>query len=109
MSTLLQQPAPTFKLSSPANRDIDAIWDAVFERSLSLDIADKVIAKIFEAFGLLSEHPQAGHTREDLTDKPLKFWSVYHYLIAYVPDASPTEIVAVIHGARDVPVLLEER
>jgi plasmid stabilization system protein ParE len=103
------QPARSFKLSGPAAQDIDEIWDFVFERSLSLDIADRVIAKIYEAIGCLGENPQSGHTRPDLTDKPLKFWSVYRYLIVYVPEASPKEIVAVVHGARDVPPLLEER
>jgi len=101
--------AQKFRLSGPASRDIDEIWDDVFERSLSLEVADKVVAKIFEAFDLLGDHPQAGHMREDLTDKPLKFWSVYRYLIVYNPNASPIEIVAVFHGARDVPVLLDDR
>jgi plasmid stabilization system protein ParE len=98
---------PTFRLSRQAIEDIDAIWDDVFERSLSISVADKVISKIYEAFELLGSHPKAGHSRDDLTDKPLKFWSVYRYLIVYVADATPTAIVAVIHGARDIPVLLE--
>ncbi|HEY3781070.1 MAG TPA: type II toxin-antitoxin system RelE/ParE family toxin [Fimbriimonadaceae bacterium] len=65
--------------------------------------------KLHAAFDLLAEHSQAGHIREDLTDKPLKFWAVYRYLIVYNPDSLPIEVVAVIHGARDLPVLLEER
>lgn len=101
--------AQTYKLTGPASRDIDAIWDDVFERSQSIDTADKVVANIFQAFELLGNRPGAGHIREDLTDKPLKFWSVYQYLIAYIPDSDPIAIIAVIHGARDLPVLLEER
>jgi antitoxin ParD1/3/4 len=100
---------PKFRLSAPARDDIDSIWDDILERSASLSVADKVVAKIYEAFDLLGTYPEAGHMRTDLTDKPLKFWSVYHYLIAYSPQTSPIDIVAVIHSARDVPPLLEER
>ena len=27
-----------------------------------------------------------GHTREDLTSRPVKFWSVYSYLVVYDPE-----------------------
>ena len=62
--------------------------------------------KLHEAFDLLGEHFGAGNLREDLTNKPLKFWSAFCDLIVNKPDSSPIEIVAVIRGARDVPVLL---
>jgi hypothetical protein len=31
----------------------------------------------------------AGHYREDLTDPPLKFWTVFSYLIVYDPAKRP--------------------
>jgi plasmid stabilization system protein ParE len=40
--------------------------------------------------------------REDLTDRPYRFWKVYSYLIIYRADTSPPRIVRVLHGARDV-------
>jgi plasmid stabilization system protein ParE len=46
--------------------------------------------------------------REDLTDRPLKFWSVYSYLVVYDPADSPLTIIAVLHGARDVAQILKE-
>jgi plasmid stabilization system protein ParE len=46
--------------------------------------------------------------REDLTDRPLKFWSVYSYLVAYDPAGAPVTIGAVLHGARDVAQILKE-
>ncbi len=43
-----------------------------------------------------------GHTREDITDDPaLWFWSVYSYLIAFVPAGKSLAIVSILHGARD--------
>ena len=51
--------------------------------------------------------PGLGHRRQDLTDRPLKFWSVYSYLIVYDPTNSPLTVIAVLHSARDVAHLLK--
>jgi plasmid stabilization system protein ParE len=93
-----------FALSPRAQQDIDDIWDFVFAQSRSLAIADRVLAEIFATFDLLADHPNAGHLREDLTDKSLRFWNVYRYLIVYDPSASPIGVVAVISGGQDVHV-----
>ena len=44
----------------------------------------------------LAQTPLMGHLREDLTDEPVRFWSVYSYVIVYdrtcrgaMPDAIP--------------------
>jgi len=100
--------AEKFRLSRPASIDIDEIWNYTFESSLNLEVADKVVRTIYEAIDFLVENPGAGHAREDLTDKPLKFWGVYRYLVVYRP-ASTIEIVAVLHTARDATELLEDR
>ena len=73
--------------------------------------ADKVIEDCFSAFEHLARWPRAGHTRRDLTDKDVLFWPVASYLIVYrVRDASPmVQIIAVLHGARDVPAVLVRR
>ena len=52
--------------------------------------------------------PGIGHAREDLTDRPLKFWSVHSYQVVYDPDGDPMTIVAVLHGARNVAQILKE-
>jgi toxin ParE1/3/4 len=62
---------------------------------------------IYDAVGRLAETPGIGHTRQDLTDRPVKFWSVYSYLIVYDSESRPLTIVAVLHGARDVEQLLK--
>jgi hypothetical protein len=48
-----------------------------------------------------------GHTSADLTDRPLKFWGVYSYLVVYDPGSSPLSVIAVLHGARDLENLLK--
>ena len=74
-----------------------------------VDAALKVYDALEEAFELLAERPGIGHVREDLTDRPLKFWSVYSYLVVYDPESRPLTIVAVLHGARDVEQLLKTK
>jgi len=54
----------------------------------------------------LSDYPDLGHLRGDLTDKPVKFWTFkWHYLIVYKP-TSPLEIVRVLSGFRDIISLI---
>jgi antitoxin ParD1/3/4/toxin ParE1/3/4 len=38
----------------------------------------------------------------------LLLWTVYSYLIVYDPLTKPLEIIRVVHGARDLEVLLAE-
>jgi len=68
--------------------------------------AIRVRDAIYAACQLLAEHPDIGHTREDLTDRPVKFWSVFSYLVVYNPTSFPLEIISVTHAARDVNALL---
>jgi len=64
---------------------------------------------IYDAIGKLAERPGIGHTREDLTDRRVKFSRVYSYLVVYDPESRPLTIVAVLHGARDVERLLKQK
>ncbi len=63
--------------------------------------------EIHEAILRVILMPTLGHLREDLTDEPLRFWSVRRYLIVYRPDADPLEIVRVLSAYRDVKKLLQ--
>ena len=74
----------------------------------SVDAALNVYNALEEAFGLLAEQPGLGHSRQDLTDRPLRFWTVYSYLVVYDPESRPLTIIAVLHGARDVEKLLKQ-
>lgn len=95
-----------FRLSPEAEQQIDAI--GAFIAKDSIDAALKVYDALEHAFQLLAENPGIGHTREDLTERPVKFWSVFSYLVIYNPASSPLEIISVVHSARDVANLLTE-
>ena len=95
-----------YRLTERAEADVEAIAD--FIAGDSVDAAVKVVLSLEDAFVLLASRPGIGHLREDLTDRPLKFWSVYSYLVVYDPGSDPLTIIAVLHGARDVAQILKE-
>jgi plasmid stabilization system protein ParE len=94
-----------YVLTLEAQAHIDEIGAYIAQDSV--DAALKLYDAFEEAFGLLAERPGLGHSRQDLTDRPLRFWSVYSYLVLYDPESRPLTIVAVLHGARDVEKLLK--
>ena len=94
-----------YRLTPSAQRDVELITDFIAEDNV--DAALRVHDALKEAFRHLAEMPAIGHTREDLTDRPLKFWSVFSYLVVYDPASSPLTVIAVLHGARDVEKLLK--
>jgi plasmid stabilization system protein ParE len=44
-----------------------------------------------------------------LTTAEVRFLASYSYLIVYRPDATPLEIVAILHAHRDVAKILPKR
>ena len=70
-------------------------------------LARYVLQEITAAFRLLASRPEAGHLRQDLTPLPVKFWSVFSYLIVYDPAVRPIAIVRVLYGTRDVQEILD--
>jgi plasmid stabilization system protein ParE len=94
-----------YRLTETAQRHIDEI--AAFIAADSMDAALKVLDALEAAFDQIAEMPEIGHTREDLTLRPLKFWRVYSFLVVYEPTSDPLTVVAVLHGARDVQQILE--
>lgn len=68
-------------------------------------MADRVIGAIYDGLKFLAENPEAGHFREDLFPKPVKFWSVYSYIIIYRAE-TPIQIARIIPGHMDVATML---
>ena len=71
----------------------------------SLDAADRVREEIYETIQSLVPFPYIGHSRPDLTSKPLRFQTVRDYVIAYAPDEKPLAVIAVLHGRRSPRVM----
>ena len=87
-----------YVLHPAAFDDLDEIWEYI--AADSLDAADGVQEEIHNTILALVPFPHQGHRRPDLTSRPLRFTTVWEYLIAYAPDEKPLLVLAVIHGRR---------
>ena len=95
-----------FRLTPSAEEHVADIVE--FIATDNQDAAVRLRHSLYSAFELLASRPGIGHTRDDLTERSLKFWSVYSYLVVYDPASDPLAIIAVLHGARDVAQILKE-
>lgn len=91
-------------LSPAAEQDIAEILSYLIPESSKAALT--LLDSLYAAMDNLTENPMMGHLREDLTDKPVRFWPFkWHYLIVY-QDRNPIEIVRVLSGYRDISSLL---
>jgi toxin ParE1/3/4 len=97
-----------FVLAPQAAEDLADIWRYIKGRSSSV-MADHVESVILEKILFLAHVPEAGHHRRNLTSEEVKFFPVYSYLIVYRPTTTPLQVVAILHGRRDVEQILEDR
>lgn len=97
-----------FVLTPEAESDLLSIWEYI-ANAQSVPAADKAIARIYDACEELSDMPGLGHARPELLDERHKLWSVWSYLIVYRWQTKPLQIIAVVHGARELEVFFEKR
>ena len=76
-----------YVLARDADRDLDEIWEYI--ATDSIDAADRLVAKLFEAFELIARMPTVGHRREDLTEHPVRFWTVGTYPCSFRDACAP--------------------
>jgi len=93
-----------FVVTPAARSDLQEISDFIAQDNPGA--AARVRKKLREAMRQLGQQPGLGHRREDLAAIPLRFWSVYSYLIVYLPETRPIQILRVLHASRDVQSLL---
>jgi len=99
-----------YALTSLAKADIFEIWSYIAPHNEAA--ANRVEQAIYDACEFVAASPLRGHTRSDLTPRPLRFWTLTHYpnfTVVYRPDTAPLHIVAVLHGKRNINRILEQR
>jgi plasmid stabilization system protein ParE len=82
-----------------AEMDLDAILDYIADDSVESAVRGQ--ERFLEVFRMLAENPNAGHFREDLTKRPVRFFPVYSYMVVYLTETSPVEIVRILGMAQD--------
>jgi plasmid stabilization system protein ParE len=93
-----------------AKTDIFDIWSYIANDNEGA--ANHVEQAIYAACDFVAESPMRGHFRPDLTIRSLRFWTLTrypNYPVVYRPETSPLQVVAVLHGKRDVRRVLKQR
>jgi plasmid stabilization system protein ParE len=101
-------PTP-YQFTPRALNDLSDIWDYIAEDNLSA--ANRVESAILSACNSLARHPMLGSKRSEITLLPVRFWAVTrfpNFLVVYRPETKPLQVVAILHGKRDIKALLEE-
>ena len=99
-----------YALTPLAKADIFDIWSYIAEDSE--DAANRVEQAIYDACAFVAEAPMRGYSRPDLTVRLLRFWKLTrypNYTVVYRPDTAPLEVVAVLHGKRNIRRMLKQR
>jgi plasmid stabilization system protein ParE len=89
-----------FLLTKEARDDVRDILLDIAEDSP--DAAQRLRSEIYEAFRRLGQSPAIGHYHEELLDRRYRFWNFYSYVVCYAWEHKPIQIIAVVHGARDL-------
>ena len=98
---------PRYLLTVEAKQDLSDIRDYL-TREAGARVAKSTLTRIRDALAFLASTPGSGHFREDLTDEVVKFWPLFSYMIVYDPAKRPIEIIRIIHGSRELSVILSQ-
>jgi len=99
---------PLFWLTPRAHQDLDQIWNFIARDSV--DAANRVESAILRTCGKVAMNPLLGKRRPEITARRVRFSVVTryrNYIVVYRPDTKPIQIVAVVHGKRDMRRALE--
>ena len=99
-----------YALTPLAKADIFDIWCYIADDSE--DAAERVEQAIYDACALVAQGPLRGHSRPDLTSRSLRFWTLTrypNYTVVYRPETAPLQVVAVLHGKRNIRRILKRR
>jgi plasmid stabilization system protein ParE len=94
-----------YQISSQARRDLYGIIDYITEDSPRA--SERVRVAIMRAIARLAERPGMGHWRQDLTDRPLRFWTVMDRYTVVYRDERPIEVIRIFGPGRDIASLLK--
>jgi plasmid stabilization system protein ParE len=99
-----------YALTLLAKADIFDIWSYIADDSE--DTANRVEQAIYDACALVAAAPLRGHPRPYLTTRSLRFWTLTrypNYTVVYRPETDPVQVVAVLHGKRNIQRILKQR
>lgn len=98
---------PLFVLTSEARADLTSILLEIAEDSPAA--AERLRVEFYEGLKSLGRSPGIGHHHGELLGRKYRFWNFHRYVIAYVWEAKPIQVICVVHGARDLDEFFAQR
>jgi len=83
-----------FQLTPRALNDLSDIWEYVAEDNVSA--ANRVESAILSACNSLARNPKLGSKRTEITQLPVRFWTVTrcpNFIVVYRPGAKPLRLL----------------
>lgn len=96
-----------FVLTPEAQSDLQEILLDIAEDSP--DAAERLRLEFYEGLQALGRAPGIGHYHEELLSMKYRFWNFYSYVVAYAWEATPIQVISVVHGSRDLGVFFASR
>ena len=96
-----------FALTPEARNDLREILLDIAEDSP--DAAERLRSEFYEKLQSLGRSPGIGHYHEELLSRKYRFWNFYSYVVAYVWETKPVQVISVVHGARNLAVFFTLR
>jgi plasmid stabilization system protein ParE len=94
-----------YEFAPNARREFYSILDYIADRSPAG--ARRVRNAVHDAVEKLGERPGLGHKGDDLTSRPVRFFTVMRrYTIIYRGEEPPIEVIHVVGPGRDIASLL---
>jgi toxin ParE1/3/4 len=86
----------------------DLLTIALYAAEFSLDAANALIARLRKRCAALQRRPLLGRPRPEFGDG-IRCLVERPYILLYRIEGETPEIVAILHGARDLPAVLKSR
>jgi plasmid stabilization system protein ParE len=99
-----------YVLTPLAKFDIFNIWSYIADNNE--DAAASVEQAIYDACAFIAQASMRGHSRSGLTPRNLRFWTLTrypNYTVVRRPETAPLQVVAVLHGKRNLRRVLQQR
>jgi len=76
----------------------------------NLSAAENLRIAVGQAAQLIGAHPNLGKQRPDLASENISFLILrgFPYIVVYRADANPPRVLRALHGARDLPEVLQD-
>jgi plasmid stabilization system protein ParE len=91
-----------FVLTPEAKRDLKEILLDIAEDSPGA--AARLRSEFYAGLQSLGRSPGIGHYHDEILSRKYRFWNFYSYVVAYVWEVQPIQVISVVHGARDLAV-----